>query len=159
EVVAHWLDVHQGAAVVEVELTVVVVDHRVAEVHELGRGAYVDLHALEARLDAVAFESEQALHALGVERAGRHPLVDGDVAHHVDTVADDGRHARPVDQLPGEQVLAGQGRQLLVVEVGDRAVFHSAPNVRGIRPPGRGAGRPAVARWSPPTCRRSAPGR
>ena len=45
ELLAHRLDVHQGAAVVEVEQAVVVVDDRVAEVHELGGCADVELHA------------------------------------------------------------------------------------------------------------------
>ncbi len=78
---AHRLDVHQRAAVVEPELAVVVVDHWIAEVHELGRRPDVELQPLEDGLDRVPLEPECPLHPPGVERARAHPLVDGDVAH------------------------------------------------------------------------------
>ena len=89
-----------------------------------GGRADLELHGLEARLDRVALEAEQALRALRVDGTGAHPLVDGDVAHDVDAVAGHQRHAGPVDEVAGEQVLLDEGGQLLVVEVVDRPVRH-----------------------------------
>ena len=114
---SHRLDVHQGAAVVEVELAVVVVGHGVAEVHELGRGADVDLHPLEDGLDRVPLEPEGPLHPGRVDGAGPHPLLDGDVAHPVASEgADQVGHAGPVDEVAGQQELGDQPGQLLPVE-------------------------------------------
>ena len=59
-VLTHRLDVQQRAAVVEVELAVPPVVHGVAEVHELRRGADVELQALEDRDDVVALDTSSA---------------------------------------------------------------------------------------------------
>ena len=80
-VLAHRLDVQQRAAVVEVELAVPAVVHGVAEVHELRRRADVELQALEDRDDVDALVLQRLLHPLGVERAGRRPLLDRDLQH------------------------------------------------------------------------------
>ena len=96
---AHRLDVHQRPAVVQVERAVVVVLHGHAEVHELGRCADVELHALEGDLDRVPFEAEEPLHAPRVDRARTHPLVDGHVGHHAETLVHHERHPRPVDEM------------------------------------------------------------
>jgi hypothetical protein len=106
---SHRLDVHQRTTVVEVELAVVVVGDDVPEVHELGRSADVDLHPFENGLDRVTLESERLLYAADVYRTRSHPLLDGDVAHAVAAEGTDQvGHARPVDQMAGEQVLGDE---------------------------------------------------
>ncbi len=80
-VLAHRLDVEQRPAVIEVELAVPAIMNRVAEIHELGRGADVELQALEDRDDVDALVLERLLHPPGVDRAGRRPLLDGDLQH------------------------------------------------------------------------------
>ena len=80
-VLAHRLDVEQRAAVIEVELAVPAVVHDVAEIHELRRGADVELQALEEGEDVDALVLQRLLHPLGVERAGRRPLLDRDLQH------------------------------------------------------------------------------
>ena len=116
-VVAHRLHVHQRAAVVEVELAVVVVDDPEAEVQELERRTDVELDVLERRLHRVALEAEEALGALRVDRARAHPLVDGDVAHHLHAVGDHLRHPGAVDELPAEQQLPQERGELQLGEV------------------------------------------
>ena len=74
----HRLDVHQGAAVVEVELAVPRVVDGVAEVHELRRRADVELEPLEDRDDVAGARrdrrvAERLLHPAGVDRRGRRP--------------------------------------------------------------------------------------
>ena len=78
---AHRLDVEQGAAVVEVEFAVPAVVDGVAEIHELRRGADVELQALEDGGHVVALVVQRLLHAPGVDRAGARPLLDGDLHH------------------------------------------------------------------------------
>ena len=85
-VLAHRLDVHQRAAVVELELAVPRVVHGVAEVHELRRRADVELEALEdgdhvALARRLGREAQRLLHAAGVDRAGGRPLLDRDLHH------------------------------------------------------------------------------
>ncbi len=112
-VVTHRLDVHERTAVGEVELTVVLVVDRVAEVHEARRRADVDLHALEDRGDVVASESERPLHPPGVDGAGAAPLRDGDLGHGVTAEGgDDLWHPGTVDEVPRQQPLLGQPGQL-----------------------------------------------
>ena len=97
------LDVHQGPTVIQPELAMVMVGDPVAEVHELRRCADLDLHSLEDRLDRVAFEAQCPLHPLGVDGAGSHPLLDGDIAHclHAEC-SGEVRHTRPIDQMAGQ---------------------------------------------------------
>ena len=113
-VITHGLDIHQGTAMVEPELAVIGVGHGEAEVEELWRRADVELDVLEDGLDRVALEAEGALHPLGVDGAGPLPLIDGDVAHRV---GPEGRyqvrHARPVNQVSGEQELRQHGGELV----------------------------------------------
>lgn len=110
--VAHRFDVEQRAAVVEVKLAVpAVVDH-VAEVHELRRGADVELHALEDGGHVVALEFQRALHAFGVDRAGA-VLLDGDLQHLLAAeITDAPCHSGSVDHLADQQELRQQGREL-----------------------------------------------
>lgn len=108
-VLTHRFHVHQGAAVIEPELAVVVIVHAEPEVHELGRRADVELQALEDGLDRITLEPQSPLHAPGVHGTGSHPLLDGDVAHrfapqHRDHV----RHPCTVDEVSGQQVLRQQ---------------------------------------------------
>ena len=118
-VLAHRLDVEQRAAVVEVELAVGLVVHGVAEVHELGGSADLELHPLEDRGDAGALEAEGALHAAGVDRAGRRPLLDGDLGHAGGAErADAVRHPGAVDEVPGEQQLGHEHGELLAGQLG-----------------------------------------
>ena len=94
------------------------------------RRADVELHALEDRRDVVAVEAEGALHAPRVDRAGGHPLVDGDVAHRLRAVARQHlRDAGAVLEVRGELVLArehGEGR-------GARACPRWKPGSKGPR--------------------------
>ena len=118
-VLAHRLDVEQRAAVVEMELAVPAVVHGVAEVHELRRGADVELQALEDGDDVDALVLQRLLHALGVDRAGAHPLLDGDLQHLLAAeIADDPGHSGPVDQLPDQQQFGYQRRELVVRQCG-----------------------------------------
>ena len=68
---AHRLHVHEGAAVVEPEPAVVVVGDGEPEVHELGRGADVDLEALEDGLHGVALEARGSAACAGSRRDWR----------------------------------------------------------------------------------------
>ena len=121
---AHRLDVHQGSAVVELEFAVVWVVDGVAEVHELRGSADVELEPLEDR-DDVALPgrgwsvSQRLLHPAGVDRAGGRQLLDRDLQHLVATeLGDAPRHAGPVDQLPHEQQLRHQDREVRARELG-----------------------------------------
>ncbi len=132
---AHGLDVHQRPAVVEPELSVVVIGDPVAEVHELRWRADVELHPLEDGLDRVTPEAQGALHAPRVDGTGSHPLGDGDVAHHVAPEgADEVRHPGPIDQVTGQQVLGDQEGQLVPAEAArSRAHRQHRARMRGIR--------------------------
>ena len=81
ELFAHRLDIHERAAVVEPELTVLGVVDLVPEVHELMRRADVELDVLEDRRDVAVAERERPLGAQRIERARRHPLLDRDPLH------------------------------------------------------------------------------
>ncbi len=105
-VLAHRLDIEQCTAVVEMELAVPPVVHVIPEVHELRRGADVELQALEDRDDVDALELEGLLHPLGVDRAGAHPLLDGNLEHPRMTERFDApTHSGSVDQLADQQQL------------------------------------------------------
>ena len=109
------LDVHEGPTVVQPELSVVVVGDQIAEVHELGWSADIELQPLEDGLDRVTAEAQGPLHAAGVDGAGPHPLLDGDVPHAVAPEGgDEMGHAGPVDQMAGQQIFRSQERQLLL---------------------------------------------
>ena len=116
-VLAHRLDVHERAAVVEVELAVPRVVHGVAEVHELRRGADVELQALEDRDDVAATldlgrVAEGALHAAGVDGGGAGPLLDGDLRHLLTAEGGDAPgHAGAVDELADQQQLGHERRR------------------------------------------------
>ena len=118
----HRLDVHQRAAVVEVELAVPAVVHGVAEVHELRRRPDVELQPLEDRDHVVALVAERPLHPRRVDRRCRHPLVDGDLRHPLAAERLDAPgHAGAVDQVPDQQQLGHEHRQLGPGEVGVRS--------------------------------------
>ncbi len=113
EVLTHGLHVHQRAAVVEVELTVGGIVHRVSEVQELVRRTDVELHPLEDGGDIIALEAEQTLHPLGVHGARAHPLVDGDVPHPLQAErADQVAHRGAVDEVTTQHVLPREHGQL-----------------------------------------------
>ena len=118
-VLAHRLDVEQRAAVVQVELAVPAVVHGVAEVHELRRGADVELQALEDGDDVDALVLQRLLHPLGVERAGRRPLLDGDLQHLLAAETRDApSHSGPVDELTDQQQLGHQRGELFARQRG-----------------------------------------
>ena len=111
---AHRLHVEQGAAVVEVEFAVPAVVDGVPEIHELRRGADVELQALEDGEHVDALVLQRLLHAPGVDRAGARPLLDGDLHHLVAAErADTPGHPGPVDQLADQQQFGDQDGQLL----------------------------------------------
>lgn len=113
--VPHRLDVHQRAAVAQLKAAVAVVVDDKPEVHELGRRTDVELDALEDRLDRVTLETQQRLHAFGVDRAGRHPLPDRHLGHRLPTqVANHMGHACAIDEVTGQQQLPHQFRQVAV---------------------------------------------
>ena len=117
-VLAHRLDVEQRAAVVKVEFAVPAVVHGVAEVHELRRGADVELQALEDGEHVVALVLQRLLHPPGVDRAGAHPLLDGDLQHLLAAeIADAPGHAGAVDHLPDQQQFGHQRGQLVAGQV------------------------------------------
>ena len=98
---------------VEVELTVPAVVNGVAEVHELRRGADVELQALEDGDDVIAGIAQRPLHAPGVDRAGAGPLLDRDLEHfRAAERLDAPSHSGPVDQLADQQELGHQDGQL-----------------------------------------------
>src|ERR1700755_864101 len=102
---------------VEVELAVPTVVHRVAEVHELRRGADIELKALEDRDDVDAFVLERLLHPLRVNRAGTHPLLDRDLQHaRMTERLDAPAHSGSVDQLSDQQQLRHQSCELVARE-------------------------------------------
>ena len=118
-VVAHRLHIEQRAAVVEVELAVPPVVHGIAKVHELRWGADVELQALEDGYDVVAFVAQRLLHPLGVDGAGRRPLLDRDLQHLFATERLNApSHSGPVDHLADQKQLGYQGGQLLAGETG-----------------------------------------
>jgi len=99
---------------VEPELAVVVIVQPEPKVHELGRRADVELQSLEDGFNRITLEPQSPLHAPGVDGAGCHPLVYGDVAHHLAPKhRDEVWHPCPVDQVAGQQVLREQDRQVL----------------------------------------------
>jgi hypothetical protein len=111
---AHRLDVHERAAVRQLELAVVTIAHGEAEVHELWRRADVELQTLEHGRDVVAVEAQRALHPLCVDGARAHPLLDGDVAHAVGPERQQHvREAGSVDQVARQQELGHEHRELL----------------------------------------------
>ena len=108
---AHRLHVQQGAAVVQLEFAVPAVVDGVAEIHELRRGADVELQTLEDGDHVVALVFQRLLHAPGVDRAGTRPLLDGDLHHLVAAErADTPGHPGTVDHLPDQQQLGHQIR-------------------------------------------------
>ena len=116
--VAHRLDVHQRAAVVEPELAVLVVDHLHPEVHELRRRADVDLDVLEDHLGGGAAEAEQLLRAHRVDRRRRHPLVDRDLLRLLpfEALLVEERDADAVLEVAVEQPFAQEHRELVARE-------------------------------------------
>ena len=103
---------------VELEATVLRVVDPVAEVHELGRGADVELQALEDRHDVVALEPQRPLHAARVDRAGAGPLLDRDRGHPVGPERLGApRHPGAVDQVAGQQQLGDEDGELLAGEI------------------------------------------
>jgi hypothetical protein len=91
------------------ELAVPEVVDGVAEVHELRRGADVELQALEDGDDVGALVLQRLLHAPGVQRTGRRPLLDRDLQHlGAAERLDAPRHSGPVDELPDEEELGHQ---------------------------------------------------
>ncbi len=112
------LDVHEGAAVVQPERTVLLVGELVADAHVLVHEADVELEPLHDRPDAVALDAHQPPHPGGVGRAGAEPLVDGDVVDGVDPGADcDLRHQGAVDEVPHHHVLEHHRDELIAGEI------------------------------------------
>ena len=128
-VLAHRLDVHQRAAVVELEGAVPAVLDVVPEVHELRGSADVELQALEDRDHVGALVAQRLLHPPGVDRAGPGPLLDRDLRH---LLAPEGRdapgHAGAVDQLADQQELRHESG-----EVGPRQAGVAAGHVAKTR--------------------------
>ena len=123
--VAHRLYVQQRAAVVELELAVPAVVDGVAEVHELRRSADIELQALEDGGHVVALEVQRPLHALGVDRAGAGPLLDGDLHHLVAAeLLDAPGHAGAVDHVSDQQQLGNQHSQLLAGQLRVAGLTH-----------------------------------
>ena len=82
-------------------------------VHVLVREADVELEALEDRLDAVAGEAHLALHAARVDRAGTHPLVDGDrLARFRADLHVHVRQRGAIEEVAEQHVLAAEHREL-----------------------------------------------
>ena len=111
---AHRLDVHQRAAVVELELAVPRVVDGVPEVHELRRRADVELEPLEDRHHVGRPRSRAPAASAGCrsgDAAG--PLLDRDLRHLLAPERGDApRHAGAVDQLADQQQLGQQDGQL-----------------------------------------------
>ncbi len=160
----HRLDVHQGTAVVEVELAVPAVVHRVAEVHELRGRPDVELEPLEDRHHVAAARRgrgvpQRLLHPPCVDRRGRGPLLDGDLGHLLAAERRDApRHAGAVDQLPDQQQLGHQRRELVPGEVGVPAsqrsahpssTAHAAPSCPACRARSAAAPRWRSPAWAP----------
>ena len=114
-VVAHQPDlflaegfyVEQRAAMAEPELPVVRPVEAKLKIHELRRRPDVELQVLEDGFDIVAFKAKRPLHALGVDRARPHPLVDGELR--LVFGAESLEHQRDSDavvEMAGEQVFA-----------------------------------------------------
>jgi G3E family GTPase len=72
---------NQCGGMVEMELTVPAVMNGIAEVHELRRGADIELQALEDGDDVITGIAQCPLHAPGVDRAGAGPFLDRDLKH------------------------------------------------------------------------------
>ena len=92
----------------------------IVHVHVLVREADVELEALEDRLDGVAGEAHLALHAARVDRAGTHPLVDGDRLARLG--ADLHVHVRQrgaIEEVAEQHVLAAEHRELGAGQTGD----------------------------------------
>jgi hypothetical protein len=123
--VAHRLHVQQRAAVVEVELAVPAIMDGVTEIHELGRRTDVELQALEDRRHVIALVVQRPLHALGVDRAGAGPFLDGNLHHLVTAkLLDAPGHAGAVDHVSDQQELGHQNRQLLAGQLGVARLTH-----------------------------------
>ena len=89
-----------------------------------GGRADVELQVLQDDVDGVAPEAEQLLGPHRVDRAGGHPLVDGDVlgALAVDAVLEQQWYADAVLEVAVEQVLPEEHRELAAVERGEGGV-------------------------------------
>ena len=123
---AHRLDVHQRAAVRQPELAAAVVDARRKRKSRTPCGAPTS-NCMPLKMVATSSPPTKPsvlLHAPRVDRAGAHPLVDGDLPHRLATPAQPHlRHAGAVLQVAGELVLArqhgeGAARQARQREVG-----------------------------------------
>ena len=126
---AHRLNIEQSAAVIEMELTVPAVMNGIAEVHELRRGADIELQALEDGDDVITGIAQCPLHAPGVDRAGTGPLLDRDLKHpraaeRLDTPS----HSGTVDQLAYQQEFRHQDGQLSAGQCGIAALRLAHPS-------------------------------
>ena len=103
-------DVEERATALQPETSLVRALDLVADVHVLVDKAAVELQALEDGCHVLATgEPEGALHATGVDRAGSHPLFDGDGGVvEVARIEMDGREAGPVVHVGGDHVLPGE---------------------------------------------------
>ena len=121
--VARLFDVEEGAAVAEPELAVLGRVQSELEVHELLRRSYLELDSLEDRLDRVALEAEEALHALRVDGACAHPLFDSGTDEAVGALLHpDERLAAAIEEVADQQVLVPEPNQCGAREVGEGEV-------------------------------------
>ena len=124
-VLAHGLDIHQGATVVEPKLAVLGIGHRKPEVHELWGSPDVELEALEDGDHVVADIVEGPLHPSGVDRACGHPFLDRDLLHGLAIEdAQDPGHACSVDELTQQEKLRDQRGELRTIESGVSGLDH-----------------------------------
>ena len=123
--VAERLDVHQRAAIGELEETVSLVHHLVTDVEVVMGKAGVELEYLEDGFDIVAFDAHDLAKTVAVDRARPPPFLDGQPLHFLHPVRDaDGRTHRAVENVDGLRVLAHQpnqrlSRQIFVSEIGN----------------------------------------
>ena len=90
---------------------------------------------LKMVVDRVALEAEGPLHPLGVDGARPHPLVDGDVPHHVASEGpDEVGHPGPVDEVAGQQELGDEDGQLRPVELGETGAAQPLTGAAGSAP-------------------------
>jgi hypothetical protein len=84
------------------------------EVHELVGGPDIQLKILENRADIVTHEPHGTLHTRRINRARRHPLLDGKVHVGVapETLGHEGQ-AYPVLEMTIQQIFSAQPRQCL----------------------------------------------
>jgi hypothetical protein len=106
------LDLEQCAAALEPEEAARRALELVADVHVLMCEADVELEVSHDGPDVVAFETHRALHALGVDRARAHPLLDRDGLSRLRTEPHvHGRQRGTIQEMPEQHVLSTERRE------------------------------------------------